>query len=57
VIYKNLRFNHSGLLPEIDNASARWISFVNRVIKPSIWSRSRINENKETIQEDIAVNA
>jgi phenylpropionate dioxygenase-like ring-hydroxylating dioxygenase large terminal subunit len=57
VIYKNLRFNHSGLLPEIDNASAKWISFVNRVIKPSIWSRSRINEQKETIQEDIAVNA
>lgn len=57
VIYKNLRFNHSGLLPEIDNASAKWISFVNRVIKPSIWSRSRINENKEMTPEEIAVNA
>lgn len=39
VIYKNLRFNQSGLLPEIDNASARWMAFTNKVIEPSIWSR------------------
>lgn len=48
VIYKNLRFNHSGLLPEVDNASAKWISFVNRVIKPSIWSRAK-NEESESL--------
>ncbi len=46
VIYKNLRFNQSGLLPDIDNASAKWIAFVNRVIQPSIWSKSRIDKTK-----------
>lgn len=46
VIYKNLRFNHNGLLPEIDNASARWISFVNRMIKPSIWSKVKPDESR-----------
>jgi phenylpropionate dioxygenase-like ring-hydroxylating dioxygenase large terminal subunit len=39
VVYKNLRFNQSGLLPEIDNASARWISFVNHKMGLSIWSK------------------
>lgn len=39
VIYGNLRFNQSGLLPEVDNASARWISFVNKIIPPAVWSK------------------
>lgn len=47
VIYGNLRFSQSGLLPGIDNASAKWISFVNKVIKPSVWSKSKIQENEE----------
>lgn len=53
VIYKNLRFNHNGLLPEIDNASARWISFVNRVIKPSIWSKTNVDKEKVQQAEEI----
>jgi phenylpropionate dioxygenase-like ring-hydroxylating dioxygenase large terminal subunit len=39
VIYKNLRFSPSGLLPEIDHASARWISFLNKTLETSFWSR------------------
>lgn len=57
VIYKNLRFNHSGLLPDIDNASARWISFVNRAIKPSIWSRSLIKDKQSNQTETETVSA
>lgn len=54
VIYKNLRFNQSGLLPDIDHASAKWISFVNKVIQPSIWSRANINKKKENESTEVS---
>jgi phenylpropionate dioxygenase-like ring-hydroxylating dioxygenase large terminal subunit len=47
VIYKNLRFNQSGLLPEIDQASAKWIAFTNRVTIPSIWSRAKVDSQND----------
>lgn len=52
VIYSNLRFNQAGLLPGIDGASARWISFVNKVIQPSVWSRSRLKQKAGEMQEE-----
>ena len=42
IIYGNLRFRQDGLLPDIDAPTAKWISFVNREIEPSIWSKSKI---------------
>lgn len=57
VIYKNLRFNHNGLLPDIDHASAKWISFVNKVIKPSPWSRKLPAEVTATEDAKQVVNA
>lgn len=47
VIYKNLRFNQSGLLPDIDQASAKWIAFTNKITEPSIWSRSKIKTEND----------
>jgi hypothetical protein len=46
VIYKNLRFNQSGLLADIDQASAKWIAFANKTIVPSIWSNSLRDTSK-----------
>ena len=43
VIYGHLRFTPAGLIPGVDDSTAKWISFVNRVLKPSIWSQE--NEN------------
>lgn len=54
VIYSHLRFNHAGLLPGIDNASARWISFVNKVIPHSVWSRkNEVSSEKEVNDEPV----
>jgi phenylpropionate dioxygenase-like ring-hydroxylating dioxygenase large terminal subunit len=44
-IYGHIRFRQDGLLPGVDEASAKWISFTNRALKPSIWSRSRLATN------------
>lgn len=38
-IYGHIRFRPEGLLPGFDEASAKWISFTNRILKPSLWSR------------------
>lgn len=37
-VYGHLRFRQDGLLPVHDEATARWISFTNRCLKPSLWS-------------------
>jgi len=39
IVYPMLRFNASGLIAGADTPSAKWISFVNRVIEPSLWSK------------------
>lgn len=52
VIYGNLRFSSNGLLPGADEATVKWINFVNRKIEPSIWSTpevlSSFKEKKES---------
>ncbi len=40
VIYGHLRFSASGLIPGVDETTSKWISFVNRNLKPSIWSKN-----------------
>ncbi|MBT3585843.1 MAG: Rieske 2Fe-2S domain-containing protein [Halobacteriovoraceae bacterium] len=51
VIYGNLRFRQDGLLAEMDGATAKWINFVNRVIEPSLWSRSKAKTEKTDLNE------
>ncbi len=38
-VYRGLRFRQDGLLKDVDGPTARWISFVNRALEPSIWSK------------------
>ncbi len=54
VIYGNLRFRQDGLLPGVDGPTAKWISFLNRAIEPSKWSKKlpkeEINKNFSKIR-------
>ncbi len=47
IIYGNLRFRQDGLLPGIDGPTAKWISFVNKEIEPSIWSKSLLRKKTD----------
>lgn len=51
VIYGHLRFSPAGLLSDVDETTTKWISFVNRKLKPSIWSKVKktTSEEKETL--------
>lgn len=54
VIYSHLRFNQAGLLPGIDNASAKWISFVNKMIPLSVWSKKNLksSEVQDSVEDE-----
>ncbi len=42
VIYGHLRFSSAGLIAGIDDTTSKWIAFVNRELKPSLWSKAPI---------------
>ena len=43
MIYHQIRFRQDGLLAEYDAPTAKWIAYVNRAVKPSIWSKGPLS--------------